>query len=176
MTTVEQAIHQRHSVRSFIEKPVNKEDIKAILNAGCQAPSSKNDQPWNVIVVEQPALGRIMNEIKCKSEIADKTMSILSSAPVGLFIIMDRGIGSERYLAHIQSIGALMENMMLEAVSLGLGSLWCGDILYCQEKLQKALQIDMPPVAALAIGYEKDQSPRRKHKTIDELVKKWMCD
>ena len=41
----------RRSIREFVEKPVEKDKIENILKAGMQAPSAKNQQAWEFIVV-----------------------------------------------------------------------------------------------------------------------------
>lgn len=48
---VDHAIRSRHSVRAFLDKAVDKQTIKDILNVACRAPSGTNTQPWKVYVV-----------------------------------------------------------------------------------------------------------------------------
>ena len=48
---VDDAIRSRHSVRAFLDKAVDKQTIKDILNVACRAPSGTNTQPWKVYVV-----------------------------------------------------------------------------------------------------------------------------
>ena len=50
-----QAINERRSIRKFQNKPIPKQDIVDILQSGIKAPSSKNRQPWNYIVVQGKA-------------------------------------------------------------------------------------------------------------------------
>jgi nitroreductase len=64
MNTLE-AISQRRSIRRFKDTPISDEIIIKILNAGIQAPSGKNRQPWRFIVVKEdkrPEMIRIMRE------------------------------------------------------------------------------------------------------------------
>jgi len=48
---LDQAIRERRSVRRFLPEPVPREDIEAMLEAACWAPSSTNSQPWRFLVV-----------------------------------------------------------------------------------------------------------------------------
>ena len=48
-------IQDRRSIREWTEEPVSEEDIAMILEAGRQAPSGENAQPWRFIVVKDPA-------------------------------------------------------------------------------------------------------------------------
>lgn len=50
-----EAITTRRSIRKYKDKPVAKEVITEILQAGILAPSSKNRQPWKFIVAEGDA-------------------------------------------------------------------------------------------------------------------------
>ena len=45
------SIYKRRSIRHFLQKPIPKEDMDQILEAGMWAPSEKNAQPWKFIVV-----------------------------------------------------------------------------------------------------------------------------
>ena len=47
-------IQDRRSIREWTEEPVSEEDIAMILEAGRQAPSGENAQPWRFIVVKDP--------------------------------------------------------------------------------------------------------------------------
>jgi nitroreductase len=56
METVMEIITRRHSVRSYLDKPVEREKILQIVEAARLAPSTSNVQPWRFIVVEDPGL------------------------------------------------------------------------------------------------------------------------
>ena len=171
-------IRQRHSTRDYTDDPVSHDDLVSIIEAGCQAPSSKNNQPWSVIVAEQPALRNIVDKavrgIALAEPGARETINIINSAPACIFVFLDANSESERYFAHVLSVGAFMENMMLRACSLGLGSLWCGDILYYREEFKNALGSDSPPIAALVIGYENTPEPPKKHKRPCDIIRRWV--
>jgi len=171
---LDSAIYGRHSVRSYTEEPVSDDEIRTIIAAGCQAPSPKNRQPWRIKIVKQPRLGAIAD--KFASEIAApdnikrpamETMKIMKEAPVGLFFFVDK---SEDYTtSDIASVGCPMQNMMLKAYSMGLGTLWCGDILFCQHTFYDLFGIrDL--IACLLIGHENIDYPRKAHKSPEELI------
>ena len=56
-------IKNRHSVRAFLEKPLDPKTITAILEAARFAPSGVNTQPWQVIVVTDEYIQKIGNAI-----------------------------------------------------------------------------------------------------------------
>ena len=47
-----QVIDSRRSIRKFQDKPLARQDIREILQAGIKAPSAKNRQPWRYVVVQ----------------------------------------------------------------------------------------------------------------------------
>src|ERR1700677_2622119 len=52
--TLSEAIEERRATPSFNGAPIPAEDLKQILNAGLQAPSGYNMQPWRFVVVQSP--------------------------------------------------------------------------------------------------------------------------
>jgi nitroreductase len=140
MEAVLKAIKKRRSVRSYDSRTVPKEVMATIIEAGNQAPSAMNSQPWRFVVVEDKEVRkrllkaalpnakdilahvkdtdpeRYASIMKRYSELEDP---IYYSAPVVLFVI-----GSGRYADH--SCPLACENIMLAAHALGLGSCWVG--------------------------------------------------
>ena len=53
--SVKEAIAARHSVRAFAKEPLTSEQLHELLEAGRNAPSSLNSQPWRFKVVTDPA-------------------------------------------------------------------------------------------------------------------------
>lgn len=140
MNTVIEAIRKRRSVRSYESRLVPKDIISAIIDAGNDAPSAMNSQPWRFVVVEnketkkkllQAALPNAMKILEMvrdvdparyeaiKKRYEELEDPVYYSAPAIVFVI-----GSGRYADH--SCPLACENMMLAAHSLGLGSCWVG--------------------------------------------------
>ena len=53
-------IQDRRSIREWTAEPVSEDDIALILEAGRQAPSGENAQPWRFIIVKDPAMRKKM--------------------------------------------------------------------------------------------------------------------
>lgn len=60
---VQQAIRQRHSVRAFLDKPVDRAQIEALLDLASCSPSGANSQPWRVAVVQGKAKARLQTRL-----------------------------------------------------------------------------------------------------------------
>jgi nitroreductase len=140
MNTVIETIKTRRSVRSYDSKDIPREMLNAIIEAGNDAPSAMNSQPWRFVVVQdvtakKKLLGAAMPHAKklaegvkdvdperyesIKKRYAELPDPIYYSAPAVVFVI-----GNGRFAAH--SCPLACENMMLAAHSLGLGSCWVG--------------------------------------------------
>jgi nitroreductase len=189
MNTVD-AIAGRRSIRKFKSDPIPDEILRTILTAAIQAPSGKNRQPWRFIVVKEdqrPEMLRILREgiVKTKADSEDSgssewTANVMEQAPLTVFIF--NPYGSYPWLAHsidqnfnelvdVQSIGAAIQNMLLAAQELGIGSLWICDVFYAYEALCNWLSEKGQMVAAVSFGYADEYPPARPRKVYDELVR-----
>ena len=149
-------IRNRRSIRKFRSQKIEREIIDNILKAGIDAPSAKNRQPWKFVVLEGNAKKQFSEIMKQGIQeersrqllpnsskylaAANHTAQIIDQAPVLLLIYNPQGkslyedlsIENKIYeRADIQSVGAAIQNILLEATSLGIGSLWICDIYFC---------------------------------------------
>ena len=74
---------------------------------------------------------------------------------------------------NIQSIGAAIQDMLLAAHELGLGSLWICHVLYAYEELAQWLGQEGALVAAVSLGYADESPGPRPRKAMEELIR-WM--
>ena len=175
-------IHTRRSVRAYESKKISKDIINAIVEAGNNAPSAMNSQPWRFVVVEAESLHKQMVEtakINAKKILEDINASnperyqqiikryeeledpIYYSAPAIIFVI-----GSGIYAD--LSCPLACENMLLAAFSLGLGSCWVqfGSLITDNKEIKGALDLkeDEKIFGPIIIGYPKaiPQPPEKK--------------
>lgn len=115
------AILSRRSVRSFEDKPIAREDLEAIVACGQWAPSANNRQEWVFAVVDdRTRIARLAETIRVALGRAAYDMY----APQSIVIVAhakDAPFGRE-------DDGCAMENMMLAAHSLGIGSVWINQL------------------------------------------------
>jgi nitroreductase len=71
----------------------------------------------------------------------------------------------------IQSIGAAIQNMLLAAQDLGLGSLWICDVFSAYEELCDWLGEKGEMIAAIALGYAAEEPRPRPRKPLSEVVR-----
>ena len=189
------AIADRRSIRKFKPDPIPRETMEKILRAGMLAPSSKNGQPWRFVVVEggakramldaistglaQLAADPAMAPMEMYARGARHTMAIMEQAPATVFVINPLGTmaemphnWSERLyeLANVQSVGACIQNMLLTAWELSVGSLWNCDIYFAYEQMAQWLQTGEQIVAAVSFGIPDEAPGPRPRKCLSDSV------
>ena len=145
-------IKDRRSVRTFTRDDVTGEEIKVLLHAANQAPSAHNQQAWRFIVLRGDRKQELAQLVTTRSASFPKPAAALLrmgaksiiSAPVVIAVANTGDLirhGTELFkvekeTAHdffrtmeIQSSAAAVENILLAATSLGLGTVWLG-VLY----------------------------------------------
>ena len=151
-------IEARRSIRKFkSDKPVCRQQLNRLLRAAMFAPSACNSRPWEFIAITKR---QILDEIArihphagmCKTAAAAIVVVAIpqTGAPQGYFP---------------QDCGAAVQNILLEAVSAGLGACWCG--VYPKEEriadMRKLFNISEPkiPFCVIAVGVP-DETPKQR--------------
>ena len=161
-------ITSRRSVKRFQPQFVDWEKISRILEAGRHAPSSGNLQNWKFILVMEPE-----KKQKIAEAAYDQHDIALAAA---LIVICGEAEKAERYYGEhgniytIENCAAAIQNMLLEAHSLGLGSLWVG--AFSEEDVRAAcgLPEEAQPLAIVAIGYAAETPEKPPKFPLDTLV------
>jgi nitroreductase len=156
-----EAIKGRRSVRKYTQEPVSEEQVNQILEAGRWAPSRGNSQPWKFIVLEDTQIRKELAE-------AIPNGKFLAEAPQGIAIVID-----PKSSKHPEQEGAAaIQNMLLTAHALGLGTCWIS--VYGTDCEQKAKHILLIPeeellVSVVSIGYPAE-TPEKGRKGLDEIT------
>jgi nitroreductase len=110
------AVITQRAVRTFDpERPIGEAELERILDAGRRAPSSKNTQPWEfVVVTERDRLGELARTGRYAGHLADATLAIL-------FVTEDPA-NPEALAKILYDVGHATQSMMLVGVELGIGS------------------------------------------------------
>ena len=151
MKGFEEVIRTRRSIREYQNRDVSDEDIMKILKAGMQAPGSRlGAEPWEFVVIRNKETLAKLSEIKPRV----KTASVA--------ILLVANIERAFYKAHWQQdMSAAAENMLLEAVNLGLGGLWNG-VAPTEETMANVAELfgldneNQIPFCVITIGYPAD--------------------
>lgn len=147
---VTQAIRDRRSVRKFQKGVViPQEHMDLMLEAAMMAPSACNARPWEFVVVQDKEYRKKIVEI------APFSRPILeASAAILVCGRPDLQENSPAFGFFPQDCGAAIENILLQALELGYGTVWCG--LYPVEdrvtNIQQLLALSSIPIAVIAVG------------------------
>lgn len=166
-------IFRRTSVRKYTDQPVTKEQIEMLLRAGMAAPSAKNVQPWEFIVIQKKETMLKITEFHPYS-------SMLKESPLVIVVCGNEtkiDIGSVEELWS-QDCAAATENILLEATELGLGGVWLG--VYPKKDVMKDLAelLILPkyvtPFSIVSIGYPAEEvKPKDKFNPQNIHYEKW---
>jgi len=187
-----EAINTLRSIRKFKPLPVEDEKIKIILESAIKAPNASMIEPWHFIVVRDQETKRkftplysrafqlyqgerreITEEVKKRLERAKHFAENIHEVPVMIFVFMDPTrravkegfLDKEMEVALYGSVFPAIQNMMLAARGLGLGSVLTTLLNMFEEDVKKILHVPsyIRLVAMVGIGYPavKFSSPRR---------------
>jgi nitroreductase len=165
-----ETIRSRRSIRKYLPEPLKEEELTAILEAGAYAPSAHNDQSWHFTVVRNKALLEEMNA-KSKALMAENKADwvremganpqfhLFYHAPAVIVVSMRKAA-----LSPLVDCSAAIENMLLAAESLDVGTCWIGLARYYFSLPESRAALKLPegyePCYAVTLGY-KGQRPSR---------------
>lgn len=194
---------RRVSVRRYKPDPISDEQIRLLCEAAGRAPSGENFQPWRFIVVRDPAVRKILGDIgqagsgrrftaefvthKMQERFAEVTdpakrahifrslvtgnvSRFIGDAPANIVVLGHRGSWDLLY-----DVSCAIENMMLMATAMGLGSCWVAAAstdIRDEKKLAAMFQVprDYKIVAVVSLGYPERVPRPRPRRSVEENV------
>ena len=147
METME-AILTRRSVRKYIKSKISDETIQELLEAGMNAPSAGNEQPWHFIIINDPS---ILQKVPTFHNHAQ----MLKDASIAILICGDLNLEKHEGM-WVQDCAAATENILLAIRAKNLGAVWLG--IYPREKringMRELLKIpdNVMPFSLISIG------------------------
>ena len=162
MNTTE-AIRARRSVRKF--KPaaeISPKQVELMLEAAMMAPSAKNQRPWEFVVV------RDRKKIDAFAD-AHPFAKMLFCAPLAIVVM---GLPEVNADCFPLDCGAAVQNILLQAATLGLGTCWISAYPYPERMdfARKSFGIEGTPFCVIAVGVP-DEAPKAKGFFDPEKVK-----
>lgn len=190
------AIIERRSIRKYKQDTVSNEDIKKIIESGILAPSAKNRQPWKYIVfsgqskkeildimeqglIRERDIKKTLPESHAGLPDAFNTLKIMREAPILIMIENTNGrspfdsINTDNRITEIcdtLSIGASIQNMLLTATEMGLGTLWIANTCFAYEELSHHLNINGQLIGAISLGIPAESPNPRPRKALEKVV------
>jgi nitroreductase len=159
------ALLDRRSIRKYLSKDVPEEIIMSLLKAAMYAPSARNTQSWQFIVVRKREMLDAIMEVHPYSQMLDK-------APLAIIVCGDKTLEEhEGYLA--LNCSAATQNLMLAAYGCGLGTVWLG-VYPRKERIEPLCELfNLPahivPISIVVAGYP-DETRVRPERFLKERI------
>jgi nitroreductase len=174
MDSTMSSIVNRRSIRSYTSEKVKPDDITKILTAASWAPSGNNLQPWKFSVV--------MNDEDLIKKLSSLTIyhHWVQTSPCLIAVFLDMKVVDNKikdiYLKHVQAIGAAIQNMLLAAQEIGLGTCWIGEILKNEDKVKELLGApnNLELMAVISVGYSSKDTMKSKRRDVSEDILSWL--
>lgn len=151
-------LRKRRSIRQFEEKHVEKEKIDLLVESMLRSPSSRSLNPWEFVVVTDPAI--ITDLAQAKPHGA----SFMKNAPLAIVVCGDPA----KCDVWIEDCSIASLNLHLQATDLGLGSCWIqirqrdhDEQTSAEQYVRNLLGIkqNLAVAAIIAIGYAREEKP-----------------
>ena len=165
----------RQSERKYTDRPVEREKIERITEAGRLSPSACNGQPWHFVVVDDPAL---RDEVAAATEsVVLRMNSFVREAPVLIVVVREKSNFNSRAGDLIKQkdyslidIGIATASMVYQATAEGLGTCiigWVND-----KRIRKALNIPSSKKVELVItvGYTESRLREKSRKPPGNVI------
>lgn len=166
-----EAITQRRSIRTYKKQDLPEGTVEKLMEAARLAPSAGNVQPWEFVVATSPNTKRNLS-------LAAYGQKDLEEASIVIVVCANQKRAQESYrergktLYCFQDTAAAIQNIMLTACSLGLGSCWIG--AFKEDQIKKVINCpkDLKPIALIPIGYPNEAPLARSRRPISEIMHK----
>jgi len=186
---IDKAISSRRSIREYSSKKIPRPKLIQIIKAGCKAPSLHNLQPWHMVVLSQEYRKRLADIMRKRAQkeviflnsLLRDNASTIENAPAAIAVYNSRPLSfrfkrigryyEKRCLTwEMQSISCCIENMMLKAASMQIGTAFIGCVLLCDSQVNRLLKQDGELMMILTLGYPKTRVKPLKRKPINEVI------
>jgi nitroreductase len=151
----------RRSIRKYRTDHVSPETILRILEAGRHAPSASNGQPWRFIVLTDQAIKEKLSHRQWSGFIRDAAFTVVGCAY--------EGDTYSRKWSTVDTTIAL-QNMVIAAWGLGIGSCWVGDFDEAEVKRMLNVPKEWKIIALITFGYPDEAPAATTRKPISEIV------
>ena len=148
MNTILETIKSRRSIRKYLSDQIKQKELDIILEAGIYAPTGHNDQPWHFTVIQNKELIDHMNTETKKNmanapvdwvkKMGESEIHIFHNAPTAIVVS-----GRKDAITPLIGSSAAVQNMLLAAESLNIGSCWIGLAKFFFQNPENAEKLDL---------------------------------
>ena len=171
---IDEAIKGRRSIRAYKSDEVEEKLVREIIEAATHAPSAKNGQQWRFTVLTGESKNKFTDMYR--SELDKLTVDVGSSygsctmmeeAPV---VIVVWNTNERGWTTEVHSVSAAIQNILLKAHALGLGTCWIGDIFYTYEAIMDYFKKPWKLLATITLGWSDAKPGQKTILSVDEVT------
>ncbi len=148
---INEAIMKRRSIRKFKSKDIPIETLKKLVEFGSMAASGMNVQPIKYIIAKGDTASEIFPYTRWAGYLKGKGSPSFEERPSAFLLILNDN--QLRQSGYELDAGAAVQNILVAAHAMGIGTCWLGAIDY--EKISEIAKIDKryKLISAVAVGY-----------------------
>ncbi|MEN6329424.1 MAG: nitroreductase family protein [Methanobacteriaceae archaeon] len=183
MNQVLEIIKNRRSIRKFKPEQIQPEELDKIIEAAIYAPTARNDQPWHFTIIQNKELMDYIN-LEAKKEMAkspvdwmaklgkNEKLNIFHDAPTVIIVS-----GRKDAVSPLVDCSAAIQNMLIAAESMEIGSCWIGLARHFFIKPKNVEKLDLPrgyePYYGVSLGYKASYNNRapERNKNVTNYIK-----
>jgi len=157
-------LKNRVSVRAYSDKPVSREDLNRIVDAGRLAATARNEQPWRFVAIDDKA------KVAALGSLVSPNGAFMTGAAAAIAVL------SVKTKYYLEDCSAATENILLAAKALGIGSCWiAGDKKDYADKVAEFVGADVGQrvVSVVSLGYPAKTDSARDKKPLNDLLR-WL--
>ena len=174
MMSIDEAIKGRRSVRTYKSDEISEDLIRDIIEAATFAPSAKNGQQWRFTVLTGESKDKFtdmyrieLGKLNVDLGSSYGSCTMMEEAPV---VIVVWNTNERGWTTEVHSVSAAIQNLLLKAHSLGLGTCWIGDIFYTYEAIMDYFRKPWKLLAAITVGWTDVTPGSRPRLSVDEVA------
>lgn len=184
-------IKKRKTTRKYLNKPIPAKILNQIIEAGIWGPAIHGFQPWKFVIITNKKIIKDLlkiivsrsKDIGIPSFIIMPTIKALSSTSTLICVYrtnkfsnfatnIDKNFTENARSAELSAISAAIQNIILVAADLKIGTCWLNAPLFFKKEINKIIKTNLELVAILTIGYpDKKNTYRSRRINKSETIK-----
>jgi len=166
MNVIEEIVNRR-SIRNYNEKPVEKDRLARILEAGRLAPTARNGQDWRILIVSDPETKKtLVDQASPWQTFLKQAPILLAACALNPDYVMRCG-----HPAYLIDLAIVLEHIALQAVREGLGTCWIGSFDEAKAKSVLNVPAAVRIVELMSLGHYDSLPGARERKPVPDLFK-----
>lgn len=158
MQNILDLVLSRRSIRKYTDQVPDVEQLTQLLQAAMAAPTACNSQPWEFVVVTDPEI---------LAQLRGKMILARYNAPAAVIVCGNPRIAKNKACERfwVQDCSAAIENMLITATGMGLGTVWIGihPVHQFEKSVRRVLKLPekVTPLGMVYVGYPAEEKEAR---------------